>query len=311
MAVTLTTTGTIVFGGAVFSAYMVSDLFGTAGMQFYGVRPTESVNVPVTQQGDAKFLDDGADHANEDSSMIAVNIPLFNPLKSSNLVKKSQVDTRPDLQLLMNLGKQHGRNVGNQKTRALLQIISSDADNAGNSVSKDLDNVTEATVQTETRVGIEEIAAAFDEAGIPADGRRGMLKSTSWYKLLGSDGVISKDFGGQANRQTAGGNLGVINYLNFDIMNCGVGFAEDFTDSSAAHTAIKYPTEFDMTNVFGVFWHEDAWALRHQTELENSAEWSAEKQVWLVLARLHMGAKTIMTDSGQSSRDGIHVLKNA
>lgn len=309
MAVTLTNTETEVFGGRVFAAFQVADAFGSSMMQFYGMRPTEVVNVPVTQAGTAKFLGDGADHTAEDSSIVGVSVPLFTPLKSSNIVKKEQVDVRPDLGLLRNLGKQHGRNVGQQKTKTILQIISKSADDAGNSVSQDLDSATSAP--SETKEGIKVIATAFDEAGVPSDGRFAFLRSQVWYELADQDGVMSLDFGGQANRQTMGGNLSPISYLNFTIFNLGIGFGEDFTDSSAAHTAIKYPTEFDMTSVWGVFWQEDSWALRHQTQLESTVGWVEEKQVWLVLARLHMGAKSIYTDSGQSSQDGIHILKNS
>ena len=308
MAVTLTNTDTEVFGGEVFAAYQVADLFGTEMMQFYGMRPTEAVNVPVTQGGTGKFLADGADHTNEDSSIIGVTVPLFTPLKSSNIVLKSQVDVRPDLRLLENLGKQHGRNVGQQKTKTILQILSKSADDAGNSVSRDLDNATLAPF--ETKEGIKTIATAFDEEGVPSDGRFAFLRSQIFYELADQDGVMSLDFGGQANRQSVGGNRDAIRYLNFTIINCGIGFGEDFTDSSAAHTAIAYPTEFDMTSVWGLFWHEDSWALRHQTQVESTVGWVEEKQVWLVLARLHMGNKAIYTDSGQTNQDGIHVLKN-
>ena len=51
MAVALTLTETEVFGGAVFAAYTHTDYFGTSGMQFYGVRPTEVVNLYALTSG--------------------------------------------------------------------------------------------------------------------------------------------------------------------------------------------------------------------------------------------------------------------
>src|SRR3990172_8341944 len=135
MSVVLTGTDLTVFGGAVYASYMISDLFGTSGMQFYGVKPTEAVNVPVVQAGDARFFDDGADHTSvENSSLKGVNVPLFIPIKSSNVVKRSQVDVRPDLSLLRNLGKQHGRNVGRVKTITLQCILATAASASSNKI---------------------------------------------------------------------------------------------------------------------------------------------------------------------------------
>ncbi len=306
MAVALTLTETEVFGGAVFAAYTHTDYFGTSGMQFYGVRPTEVVNVPVTQQGDARFLDDGNDHTAEDSSMIGQQVPLFDPIKSSNLVKQTQVDTRPDLALLENLGRQHGRNVGRTKTIGLLNMLAGAADGAGNNIAGDFDTTTDP--QTEVKNGIKAIATAMDEAGVPPEGRFGMLKSAAFYELADADGVMSVDFGGQANRQRIGGNLAPIMYLNILIRNCGVGFGTEWTDTGVGGINFPAALDHDMTQVVGVFWHEDAWALRHQTQLQTVTPFIDHKQSWLVLARLHLGAAEVMTASDQDNREGIYAM---
>ena len=306
MAVALTLTETEVYGGAVFAAYTHTDYFGTTGMQFYGVRPTEVVNVPVTQQGDASFLDDGADHTNEDSSFIGAQVPLFDPIKSSNLVKQTQVDTRPDLAILENLGRQHGRNVGRVKTIGLLNLLAGAADGAGNNISGDFDGASD--LGAEVKNGVKAVATAMDEAGVPPEGRHMMLKSSSFYELADQDGVMSVDFGGQANRQRIGGNLAPIMYLNILILNVGVGFGQDWTDTTLG--GIDFPTalDHDMTQVHAVAWHEDAWALRHQTQLQTVTPFIDHKQAWLVLARLHMGAAEVMTQSDQDNREGIYAL---
>lgn len=310
MSVTLTATETEVYGGAVFAAYTHGDYFGTSGMQFYGVRPTEVVNVPVTQQGDGKFLDDGDDHTNEDSSMVGAEVPLFVPIKSSNLVKRTQVDTRPDLNLLQNLGRQHGRNVARIKTISLLNLLASASDGAGNNIAGDFDATS--NLPAIVKQGVKEIATAMDEAGVPPEGRYGMLRSSLFYELADEDGVMSVDFGGQANRQTIGGNLAPIMYLNIMIKNVGVGFGTDWTASAQADV-VDFPDalKFDMTDIVGVFWHEDAWALRHQTALETVTPFIDHKQSWLVLARLHMGAAEVLTQSDQDNREGVYVLVNS
>lgn len=316
MAVDLSNTETEVFGGAVYMAYIHGDMFGTTGMQFYGVRPTEVVNVPVVRAGQAMFLDDGADHTNEDSSMTGVQVPLFKPLKSSNIIKQSQVDVRPDLSILENLGKQHGRNVARMKTITILQMLAKSSDLAGNDVAAPGAGWAGAT-GADIKAGVKDIAAAMDLAGVPAEGRHGMMKSDLWYELVDLEGVIRKDFGGKANVQTAGGNGAVINYLNFDIKNCGVGFG---TNWDALGTSLDIPDAIqkDLTKSFAVFWHEDAWALRHQTSLHVVTPFIDHKQAWLCLARLHMGCAEVYTDpviddittgGGLNTREGIYAFE--
>lgn len=308
MAVDLTTTETEEFGGRVYQGYQFTDLFGMTGMQFYGARPTEVVNVPVVQKGDAKFLDDGGDHTDDDSSMKGVGVPLFTPLKSMNTVKRSQVDTRPNLGLLRNLGLMHGQNVGELKTITCLNVLAGAADGAGNNINGDF---TGSGVPAAAKDSIKELAGTMDKAGIPSYGRRCMMDSTLFYELADQDGVMSVDFGGQANRRTIGGNLAVIEYLNILIFNCGLGFGTDWTNTNLHSHDFDSGIAFNMSDVRAVAWHEQAWALRHQTALEAGAGWVEHKQSWLALARLHMGAKEVMTHSDQDNREGIYNLVHA
>ena len=53
---------------------------------------------------------------------------------------------------------------------------------------------------------------------------------------------------------------------------------------------------FDMSAGGGIFWQHDSWAARHQTGLETNVDWIHRDQVWMPIARLHMGVKVIKID---------------
>ncbi len=307
MAVTMTATDIEVYSGSVDAAYRLGDFFGNNKMKYFGMRPGELLNQPVVRRGDAKNLDDGADHTNEDSSFLGTEIPLELAIKASNTVKKRQVDERPDLNILQNLGEAHGVNVAEGKTIRLLNAISKTADAAGNIVFTAV-----APTGTDMKNAIKEVMANMDELRVPATGRTGFIKSTEWYELGDADAVISSDFGGMANRQTQGGNMMGLNYLNAMHHNVGFGFGKDWTASSETALALPTSMAFDMTDVIGVIWHRDQWALREQTSLESTIDWIPEKRIWLVLSALQLGYAAIDGKGGvgESAHPGIWIIKN-
>jgi len=288
--ITLSQTETEVFGGSVLEAYQHRDYFGEDWTIFYGMRASEKVNVPVFAAAVAENLDDGGSH--DGSAQIdGVEVPLDLPVKAFVDIKKSQVDTRPDLNLLTNTGRALGRAVGYGRTVRIANRMMFDADAAGNTVSG---AYTAGTATGENIAqGMESIAAEMDDLGIDSADRYGLLKPTQFYSLRGVARVISRDFTqGQSNNQAVGGNLSMLEYLSFMIRNCGGLFGIDWTDASD-HGAENLPVDFDALAIVGLFWHKESTAIRHQTGLEANVEWIHRDQVWMPIARLHMGVQTV------------------
>ena len=289
-----------VYAGEVMAAYQFQDFFGTNGMRYFGMKPTEKINLPIISEKNngAKGLADGADHAPDDAQIGALEIPLWTlPVKSGDLVKRSDVDVRPDLNVLQTLGAQHGRNVGKGKTIRYLNCLASAAATASNFKVQDY---TTSVGAENVRQGVEDIMAAMDALGIDPVGRYGMLKPAPYYKLAQVESVIRGDWGGAQNIKNIGGNGQVLNYLNCNIKNCGLGLGTDWTNSTyntmfgASDTALVR-ADMATKDVYGVFWHQDSWAMREQVRPENSLEWLAEKQSWLVLSRWHAGYATLQS----------------
>lgn len=298
---TLTAADTEMYGGRAFMAYQVADLYGTDRMDFYGVKPTEKVNVPVWENDTAVNKSDGVTHLDGESDVTGHEVPLFAPVKAYSHITKEQVDVRPDLQLLQRRGMKQGQAVGNGKTLRLTGFLANIADGAGNTI--EIDARTESTLVDEVARGVEAIQVAFDNLEIPPQDRFGKLNSTLFYKLARHNLFFSKDYGGAANIQNLGMGFEFPLY-NFKIGNCPIAFGNDLTDQ--AFDAYNLPTvsQFDLSNVVGVFWHKDAWALRHQTSLETTAGWVEHFQAWLTMARLHCGYGVIQTD-------GVWILVNS
>ncbi len=298
-SITLTDTELEVFGIGVLESYQHRDYFQEDWALFQGMTAGEVVNVTVMQEGEATNLADGSAHTSGTAQMIGTEIPLVDPIKSFVDILKTQVDVRPDLNLLTTVGRQVGRDVGFGRTLRIANHLAFTAD--ANSNSDVRDYVTSSTLADNTIAGIKRVAEEMDEDGVDSEMRFCMLKPSLFYALRGAAEVISSDFTqGQNINQAIGGNMSILNYLNFTIRNMGGIFGVDWTASS--HGPKNLPTTtgaemaFDMSAVVGIFWQHDSWAARHQTGLETNVDWIHRDQVWMPIARLHMGVKVIKID---------------
>jgi len=298
-AITLTDTELEVFGIGVLEAYQHRDYFQEDWALFQGMTAGEVVNVPVMQEGVATNLADGSAHTSGNAQMIGNEIPLVDPIKSFTDILKTQVDIRPDLNLLTTVGRQVGRDVGFGRTIRIANHLAFQAD--ANSQTDVRDYITASVLAANVIEGVKAVAESFDEAGVDSEMRFGMMKPTLFYAVRGEAEVISSDFTqGQNINQVIGGNMSMVNYLGFTIRNMGGIFGIDWTASS--HGPKNLPTTtgsemaFDMSAVMAIFWQHDSWAARHQTGLETNVDWIHRDQVWMPIARLHMGIKVIKID---------------
>ena len=296
--ITLTDTETEVFGVGVLEAYQHRDYFSEDWLLFAGMTAGEVINVPIMSQIWAQNKPDAEDHAGA-ATLTGTEVQLVDPIKAFTDVMKTQADIRPDLNLLTNVGRAIGRAVGFGRTLRIANHLIYHADSAANIITADFSPDTPAG--TTTMQAVKDIMSAFDDAGIDEGNRYGLLKPTQFYSLRGLAEVISKDFTqGQAVNQSIGGNMAMVNYLNCDIRNMGGGFGIDWTTSD--YDNLKLPSEsgvtmeFNNNAVVGLFWHKEAAVVRHQTGLEASVDWIPREQVWLSLARLHMGVRALKTD---------------
>lgn len=299
-AITLTTTDLEVLGIGVLEAYQHRDYFQEDWALFQGMTAGEVVNVPVMQEGEATNLSDGQAHEGS-AEMIGTEIPLVDPIKSFVDIRKTQVDIRPDLNLLTTTGRQLGRDVGFGRTLRIANHLSSIANTQSNETTGDFQ--TDTGLGARVTAALRAIATAFDDAGVDSEMRFGMLKPELFYALRGEAEVISSDFTqGQNINQAIGGNMSILNYLNFTLRNMGGIFGVDWTDS--VHVGKNLPSSpqmaYDQTDNYGIFWQHDSWAARHQTGLETNIDWIHRDQVWMPIARLHMGIAVIKTDGLRS-----------
>lgn len=298
MTLTLTNTETEVFAIGVQEAYQHADYFDTSWSMFTGQIAGESINVPVMETEDARQdIVDSVAHLGA-ATMTGNTVTLTEPIKSFADIKKTDVDIRPDLSLISNLGASLGRNVGLGRTKRIASFLAGTTETDGNfEVEGDfLPGV--ASLGAKVQVGIADIMALMDEAGNPSGMRFGLLAPFVFYALRGEAEVISSDFTqGQNRNQSIGGNMADLDYLNCTIRNMGGIFGQNFGTDTLFATEYR----FNLVNVVGLFWHHDAWIVRHQTGLESSIDWLQREQVWMSIARLHMGIKIIQ-------QEGLYVL---
>jgi len=295
---TLTDTETEVFAIGVQEAYQHADYFDTGWSIFQGQVAGESLNVPVVQAGEAENKADGTSHDNG-ATIESVNIDLVDPVKSFSDILKTQVDIRPDLNLISNVGAQLGRDVGFGRSLRIANHLSFTADANSKSVTDDF--VTVSGLGDTVKNAIATVMGNMDDDGVPTSMRFGLLKPKQFYSMRGVAEVVSVDFTrGQNVNQSIGGNMAGMEYLNCLIRNMGGIFGVDWTAS--AHSGKNLPTASglemadDMTNIVGIFWHHEAFGVRHQTGLESSIDWIQRNQVWMSIARLHMGIKVIQIE---------------
>jgi len=287
------------FAGFVTHAYQNGDQYGTDKC-FFGMKSVGEVyNYPVFQPSTAFNEADGLDMyalmPDNNDDITTTELPVDTPMKDYRLIGLDQIEVRPDLNLGENYAKMLGRALAEGKSIRLNNLLAAAAygtDGSGSPVDNthDLDVNGSSNVGTDLKAILNTIAATWDETGVPADGRHMMLKSTLWYELLGVPGIITKEYGGQANVQRPGE---VIIYANTIIHNGKVGFgAVDYTNSAwTERLPSKY--RYNMSNVLAVAWHEEAWALRHWKEPTTMYDWATMHDAFKAEARLTMGAAVI------------------
>lgn len=304
-SITLSGTDTEVFGGSVLEAYQHRDYISEDWLMFHGMTAGDVINIPVFEEAEGINLADGGAHEGS-ATITGVEVPLVDPIKAFVDIQKQQVDVRPDLQLLTNTGRALGRAVGYGRTIRIANHLIHEADLNSNSFTDDYTASTQAATGAAVVHGMEQIAAAMDDDGVDFESRYGLLKPTQFYAGRQVTHAISSDFTqGQNVNQAIGGNMALWEYLGFMVRNCGGIFGIDWTGSDHDQKFIPSATgqvmQHDNTAVIGVFWQKECGAVRHQTGLEANIDWIHRDQVWMPIARLHMGVKIVKAE-------GVYIL---
>jgi len=305
--ITLTTVATEVFGGSVLEAYQHRDYISEDWLMFHGMTAGDVINIPVFEEAEGINLADGGSH-DGNATITGVQVPLVDPIKAFVDIQKQQVDVRPDLQLLTNTGRALGKAVGYGRTIRIANHLIHEADVASNVVTIDASTGVAATDGLTIKDAIAQVAGEMDEDGVDFEDRYGLIKPTAFYDLRGIPEVISSDFTqGQNRNQAIGGNMALLEYLGFLIRNCGGIFGIDWTgsdhDQKLMSTTTGQVMAHDNWHVIGVFWQKECAAVRHQTGLEANIDWIHRDQVWMPIARLHMGVKVVKAEGVWIIRD--------
>lgn len=302
MPMTLTDAELTVFSSRVIASYSIGDLYGTDCMIHFGPEDGENMNVPTyIIPDDAGNFADGQSHLGRTAQIVGSDIPVYDPIKSFNDVPRQKVKTRPGLRLLENLGQVHGQAVAKTKTEQLTAFLAQVAEDNDNIVEVDLSTMSKRTEEIDR--GLEEIQARFDDAEVPPTDRFARVNTTVWYTLPRIPHYWSKDFGGVAKIQGYGADEDVHLY-NFRIRQCPVAFGVDYSDQSMDDRDFPEIARHDMTDVLGVFWHKNAWAMRTEEGLLSEFPFVTEQRSYLPLAQIHIGYKNI-----DPLKDAIFVLK--
>jgi hypothetical protein len=288
------------WAGVVLTEYQLTRIFEPMMMMHFEGGVGERINFPVLETQVAQNLDDGLSMGQQDIAPRAPELDLDAPIKAWNHIPKDLADVRPDLELVNAYGMALGRDIANGETRRIVAFLSSCGEGTlvDNVVSADLDATS--GLGEIVAAAIRELAAGLDEQGVPGQGRWMALHSPQWYSLLSVDGVMRKDFGGQANVQRPGD---FIEYADFSIRKVGgATFDQDYTATPyAAAFDAKY--SFNTEEIFGVAWHRESWALRRVRSPEVLVDWIPQEDNWKVEARSHMGTACV-------KEAGIYVLQN-
>lgn len=290
------------FNGQVFTEYQTLRLFEPAMMIYREGGIGERINFPVIETQVAQNLADGTTMSQNVLNPRAPELDLDDPIKAWVHIPKDLADVRPELELVTEYGNALGRDIANGETGRLIAHLGNACDTSA------ADSVVTANLDATSGLGaivaaaLRECASLLDANGVPGQGRWGMLHSTQWLELLDVEGVQSREWGGNANVKMPGM---IIQYADFNIIR-GTGgfFGTDFTGAPYA-TAWASKYRYDATNLRGIFWHREAWALRRVRRPEVLVDWLPETDEWKVEARSHMGTACIKED------DGIIRLENA
>lgn len=323
------------FNGQVIQAYQNADQIGTDKMLFDSRPMGETVSYPVMENMAARNEDDGIDitvaagygRQQEPATAPSADAPAdYYPgsgtvdpdgtdvlpttdvrnvrvevdpvLKENRLIPRDQIQVRPELRLPENYALKLGRAVAEGKYIRCLAML---ADRRDLAQDEGLNGATPSA--DDIANGIRNAASKLDQAGVPNDdgGRHLFLHSPLWYTLLDAEGVITKEFGGQANVQRPGE---VIVYANIIIHNGRLGFGVNFAADGwpdilqgppGTGQVDKYET--DMSTVLGLLWHRESWALRHWENPSTDIDWVSLRNSFKVEARMMMGCEVIQ-DNG-------------
>ncbi len=298
--ITLSGTDTEVFGGSVLEAYQHRDYISEDWLMFHGMTAGDIINIPVFEEATGINLADGGAH-NGSATITGVEVPLVDPIKAFVDIQKQQVDVRPDLQLLTNTGRALGKAVGFGRTLRIANHLIHEAELQSQSSSGDYEDTDPAVAKAAILNSLNVIAGLMDEAGVDFEDRYGLMKPTSFYAIRSEPSVVSSDFAqGQNRNESIGGNMALLEYLGIKIRNCGGIFGIDWTATEHFPKNLPGDTgqvmQHDNTAVHGVFWQKECAAVRHQTGLEANIDWIHRDQVWMPIARLHMGIKVIKAE---------------
>lgn len=304
MSVTLANLETETYSGMMLHEYQANDIFGSRGMIYHGMTPTDKINQPIVTPGLAINKDDDADHTTiQTASIDAAEIPLELPIKASNTIKYRSVDERPDLGYIGELGISHGKSVAEGKSLRLLNLLAQRAFANNNYVDVDED-ASDGTAPDKVKNGIKRIATEMAADAVPPSGLHGVLNPSAFFNLTDSSGVISSDYSQGQNRRNEFNSQSTIQYLMWQLRLCPIAFGVDWTDTDYAGLALPDAMETDMRRVIGVFWHERAWGLREQTQPTGTVTQESHIQVWMQLTRQEIGAKVFLPE-------GVWIMRQA
>lgn len=289
MAVIKTAAEVEEFIGTVWHAYSIQKKFFPQQADFHPASKGEVKNVPQVERKPAINKADGSSHSDTSFSLTAVEVPLEDPVKRWEWINKDDYDVRPDLALFTNISEGMGLDLAEGENQRIALTLMKWADDDGSQeITADF---TTSGFADRFAEQLRVASAQFDEDGVPNDGRRWLwCKPILANALRTVEGVIRKDFGGQADVRRP---MEILEYMDWNVVKLPGVFGTDYTSTAIAATH-NLPAHqlFDATEAVAIAAHSTSWVWRQVLGLEKlGPDWWTERDQWKIETRLHHGIK--------------------
>lgn len=288
MALTVTNWALTTFQGQVVEAYKEADILGMPAIyrfdpgQANGLFP-KIANRTVTNRADGTELT--ASNTTETAATISFDLTE----SVEEMITYHQVRAY-NTQAPQQYAKSFGRQIAQKNQDNLIAHAINVATESANLASgyKRSDGNGEITFNNEDTTGAEQVEAIFDALSqlrsdkVPDMGIIGVLPPTQFYRAKKRPEISSRDYSGNKDLTKP--------FDYFDIGNARIYCLNSvFGSDLSADTAYATKYRGDFTTVHGVFWHNEALAVREAERPNGQISDETKYDSWLIKARCIRG----------------------
>ena len=190
----------------------------------------------------------------------------------------------------MEMGRELARTYDINNLRTIIQAA--DTTNpivAGHSGGTTVDSASASTSGSEMVDNVWEVAQAFDEKNVPADGRRLAMAPAQYYLVAAQTDQLNRDYGGRGSIATA--EIPIV--ANIPLIKCNHIPNTDLSSD----TSVMEKYRHDYSKVQAVVWHQQAAGVCRLKGLSVESNWDFRRQGTLIIAKQATGHGPLRPDS--------------